>query len=326
MPYHTQHKIEMALKHLPKDLEDLYREILSEINKQGSEEREMAHRILRWLSCAKRPLTVSEVVHISAIEEDISAIDPARIPSREKQIVNICRNLVKVNTQPSVMDFIHSSVKDILVQRGPQGFDKYVLGTEPEIHRSIAEDCLKYISLVFRQPVSSNTSSVQSASLSSDLSASCLGVDSASSASHRTSLGFDLADLVLENARDIRPDLLEYATKFWSWHASKSKFQGNLQSLILCINRFFVSSAAQCWIDTLAGQYEGDGYQARGSLVRDLNSVKAVRRHLEWISEMGGLVGILSCIINLNLTRCHGSYQLFRFKAMVTANGARCQS
>lgn len=230
MPGHTENEIDAALKRPPKDLEELYQKIFANINNQPPECRKMALTIFRWLTCAKRPLTVSEIVHISAIKDGLSAVDPPDIPWRQSQVVLVCGNLVKINSQPNVVEFIHSSVKDILMQRGPITVElgEYILGSEADVHRTIAEDCLVYMSLVFQPSANNIASSLKSSAVSSVFSASMYSSkDNASSATRQSSFEIyqDLADLVLEDLKDIRPDLLEYAVKFWSWHVSNAKIR-----------------------------------------------------------------------------------------------------
>jgi hypothetical protein len=74
----TPRKLILALEKLPKGSEALdyaYMEGMERIEGQSTGFRELAKRVLSWITCAKRPLTTSELRHALAVEIGESELD-----------------------------------------------------------------------------------------------------------------------------------------------------------------------------------------------------------------------------------------------------------
>jgi len=54
--------VEWRLKRLPKTLEDTYTEILENISLYDPDQKQVATNVLKWLTCARRQLTVQELL------------------------------------------------------------------------------------------------------------------------------------------------------------------------------------------------------------------------------------------------------------------------
>ena len=63
----TRKDLQEAIGELPKTLNDTYDDALSRINKQNDDEKELAERILSWISYAFRPLNIMELRHALAV-------------------------------------------------------------------------------------------------------------------------------------------------------------------------------------------------------------------------------------------------------------------
>ena len=89
----TRHRVESALKNLPKGLNaysEVYRGCMERINSQVEDFKELANGVLLWIVCAKRYLTTSELQHALAIELDTTHFNENNIPGIE-DIVSVCR-------------------------------------------------------------------------------------------------------------------------------------------------------------------------------------------------------------------------------------------
>lgn len=57
----TRKAVKEALKSLPNDLNRTYNEAMQRIESQNDDDRQLAERVLYWISYALRPLTVEEL-------------------------------------------------------------------------------------------------------------------------------------------------------------------------------------------------------------------------------------------------------------------------
>src|SRR5271163_4752842 len=60
-----------------------YEDAMERINGQVKGQEELAKQVLSWITCAKRPLTTSELQHALAIEIGESQLDKENIPEVE---------------------------------------------------------------------------------------------------------------------------------------------------------------------------------------------------------------------------------------------------
>jgi hypothetical protein len=90
----SQHDLEDQLKHLPHDLDEVYDQIISEIDKKY---REDALKILQWLSFSVRPLKLIEAVQVIGVAPDTNqglCFEPSRIFTNPRSVLTICSSLV----------------------------------------------------------------------------------------------------------------------------------------------------------------------------------------------------------------------------------------
>ncbi len=133
------------LGQLPSKLSDLYDMIHTQIDRTEPYGRKVAIVTLKWLLCAQRLLSVSELIAaISVVDEDTveSSSDSdednhsrsEHAPSPENDIIRLCRNLVVMDSEKGVFRFAHQSVRDYLLSR-----QEY---TVAEQHALATERCL----------------------------------------------------------------------------------------------------------------------------------------------------------------------------------------
>ncbi|MCJ1387629.1 hypothetical protein MMC18_000472 [Xylographa bjoerkii] len=151
-----------ALKSLPRTLDDTYARILCNIDEQYNED---AFKILQWLACSVRPLTIEEVAEVLAVNtEGYPRVDPDHRLRDPRDVLIICSSLVTIvastaydrygSKQPQKrqeLRLAHFSVKEYLVsdriQAGPASRFKITKIADDYI----AQTCLAYL-LHFNEP------------------------------------------------------------------------------------------------------------------------------------------------------------------------------
>jgi len=137
--------IKSTLHTLSRDMDQTYERILANI---PPEDAILAQRVLRWLVCSFRPLTLEELVEAIAIEPGACALDRATLLNDPEDITDICAGLVSLSDDGKTVGLAHFSVKEYLIS--PQ------IATSPvaapfridleKTHVLLAKRCLTYLS------------------------------------------------------------------------------------------------------------------------------------------------------------------------------------
>jgi ankyrin repeat protein len=140
----TTRQIVVALDNLPTVLEKAYDEAMERIWSQDSDDVELAERVLGWISCAKRPLTVEELQHALAITPESTDIDEEDFMD-EEIITSVCAGLVTVDNEGDIIRLVHYTTQEYL---------EVIRNTRlPNAEYNIAMACLNYFELyVFDEP------------------------------------------------------------------------------------------------------------------------------------------------------------------------------
>lgn len=88
--------IREALQHPPEKLEDTYEEAMARVLNQGTEDRELAYRVISWISFAVRPLSVEELQHALAVRPGDNSLRRGAFPD-EEIMVSVCVGLVVID-------------------------------------------------------------------------------------------------------------------------------------------------------------------------------------------------------------------------------------
>jgi hypothetical protein len=115
------------LRKLPIGLESTYSQIWDEIFSQGEQSYEIARVSLMWIMCAQRPLRVKEWVAATCYSACISRELDVDV------ILDICHQLVTIDTTLNVVRYCHLSVFEYL--------QKYHFAPE-HVHYMAAESCM----------------------------------------------------------------------------------------------------------------------------------------------------------------------------------------
>jgi hypothetical protein len=122
---------------LPQTVFASYDEVWKRIEKQVSEKRDRAKKVLSWISFASRPLTIEEVRQALAVSpEDKELILDAR-PALGS-LASACMGLVIIDQESKVVRLVHETTQAYFRDKRQIYF--------PHAQQNIAETCLTYLS------------------------------------------------------------------------------------------------------------------------------------------------------------------------------------
>ncbi|KAK6977559.1 ANK-REP-region domain-containing protein [Favolaschia claudopus] len=121
-----------AITELPRDLTIAYLITMDRINSQSETYKELAHRTLMWVSNAIRPLSVTELCQILAVEPGDTSLDLVKAPHIEI-ILAVCAGLVTIDKEVSVVRLVHFTAQD------------WLGSWFPNAHKKIALTCFQYL-------------------------------------------------------------------------------------------------------------------------------------------------------------------------------------
>jgi hypothetical protein len=110
---------------------------MERIEGQIADSRELAKQVLSWITCAKRPLTTSELRYALAVEIGESALDEDNLPEIE-DMVSVCAGLVTVDEESDVIRLVHYTTQEY--------FERTWISWFPDAQRDIAMICVTYLS------------------------------------------------------------------------------------------------------------------------------------------------------------------------------------
>ena len=129
-------------------LDAAYREALQRIEGQLDNDRELAKRVLSWITFTKRPLITAEICCVLAVEPDKAEIDPEKVYDSE-DLVSVCAGLVVIDYKSGVIRLVHYTTQEYFERTG----DAWNPGGQ--LHITIA--CLTYLSFTTFQSGSCST-------------------------------------------------------------------------------------------------------------------------------------------------------------------------
>lgn len=130
-----------ALQKLPTGSEaydHAYSTIMERILGQVKKHECLALNVLSWITCAKRPLTISEIQHALAVEPGKNRFDKGKVPPLEI-MVSVCAGLVTIDEESSIVRLVHYTTQQFFEQNQNKWF------TDAEAR--ITTICVTYLSL-----------------------------------------------------------------------------------------------------------------------------------------------------------------------------------
>jgi len=136
----TKKEIIYALGKLPKgskELDDAYKEALQRIEFQRQGLRDLAKRVLLWITCAKRPLNTLELQHALAVEVGELALDPDNLRDTEVML-SVCAGLVTIDKESGIIRLVHYTTQEYFERTWNFWF--------PNAQNDITITCVTYLS------------------------------------------------------------------------------------------------------------------------------------------------------------------------------------
>ena len=102
---HTRRQVRQALEELPGELDGTYNEALERIRGQSGEDRQLAERVLSWITYAREPLSVGGLRHALATEQDTTLLNDDDLIDQEV-LLSVCLGLVVIDDESSIIRLV----------------------------------------------------------------------------------------------------------------------------------------------------------------------------------------------------------------------------
>ncbi|KAL5359318.1 hypothetical protein BJX96DRAFT_183666 [Aspergillus floccosus] len=123
----TEGHLERALQKLPKGLDETH----------GGGSKELARKVLSWLTHAKRLMSTAELQHAVAVEPGQLELNEKFIPTTDI-IGSLCSGLVTIDTQSDVVRLVHYTTQEYFERTQKHWF--------PDAETDITKICVTYLS------------------------------------------------------------------------------------------------------------------------------------------------------------------------------------
>jgi hypothetical protein len=114
-----------------------YEQAMERINGQKPGLKDLAKRVLFWITCAKRPLATSELQHALAVEVGEPKLDEENLPQIE-DVVSVCAGLITVDEESGIIRLVHYTTQEYFKRTRGRWF--------PNAETDITKVCLTYLS------------------------------------------------------------------------------------------------------------------------------------------------------------------------------------
>ena len=88
-----------------------YDQAVERIQSQREGFRQLAQRVLAWITCATRPLSAVELQHALAVEPEERSLDRDNIPELG-QLASVCSGLVTIDKESNIVRLIHYTTQE----------------------------------------------------------------------------------------------------------------------------------------------------------------------------------------------------------------------
>ncbi|KAL7625772.1 hypothetical protein AAE478_004995 [Parahypoxylon ruwenzoriense] len=117
-------------------LTDAYGKVMERINGQKPVLKDLAIRVLLWITCAKKPLTLLELQHVLAVGVGEPGLDGENILEVD-EIVSVCAGLVIIDEGNNIARLVHYTTQEYFEKTQSQWF--------PEAQLAITRVCTTYL-------------------------------------------------------------------------------------------------------------------------------------------------------------------------------------
>ena len=127
-----------ALQSLPEKLNESFSDAIDRIKGQSQEYWQLARQVISWIFYAKRPLKISELREMLAVEPEDTKFDPFGLHERDL-ILEVCCGLVSIDEQDETIRLVHYSFQEYLTTCWH--------GHWPKAEETVAATCLTSLTL-----------------------------------------------------------------------------------------------------------------------------------------------------------------------------------
>lgn len=245
----TDEAIRLALADLPPDLSTTFARILNEADDIRRPSFKYRRSIFEFVAAAHHPLTLDELREALSVTPGDTTWNPSRLPNSILDTLACCGSLLMVDEEGMTVRFVHSSVKQFLIESGSQ--TDWVL-TIDAAHRHMADVIITYLNYgVFEkqlskrpEPLTLSVGSAPSAIIQSSLEFSSVAKDIAvkllrSRKSHGFDMGKSLREMNLLPHKETEHHFrfLSYAMEQCLFHISHTARGPQLKDLLLRLLR-----------------------------------------------------------------------------------------
>ena len=89
-------RVREVLENLPAGMRATYDQMMERIEAQDKHDRQLAERVLTWITYACRPLTILELQHALAVSPDMTDWEPDALDD-EMMLISVCAGFVVVD-------------------------------------------------------------------------------------------------------------------------------------------------------------------------------------------------------------------------------------
>ncbi|KAI1055328.1 hypothetical protein LB506_011510 [Fusarium annulatum] len=133
------HAVQKALAKLPSGSDayfQAYEAAMERIMSQSPSHQDLAKRVIAWITCALRPLTVEELRHALAVEVGKAELNREALPETSI-ILQVCVGLVTVGESDGIIRLVHYTTQEYFEETENTWF--------PEVENEITTTCVTYL-------------------------------------------------------------------------------------------------------------------------------------------------------------------------------------
>jgi len=128
--------LQEMLSQLPRNLHDIYDQLMGHIERKPKKEQSLAKTALSWLLLARRPVAETELLHALAIRDFSPGLDEDNVPD-VIEVISSCKGFVMFDESPKTWSLVHYTAAEYL-QMTQNNWG-------PEAQSTVTRGCLTYM-------------------------------------------------------------------------------------------------------------------------------------------------------------------------------------
>ncbi|KAL6701543.1 hypothetical protein J3F84DRAFT_11129 [Trichoderma pleuroticola] len=140
---HCDEDVRTAIRNFPKDLDETFNRVIDRIVSRGNEN--IAKRIFRWVAAAREPLSLSQLEEIIFVEIGQEYSKRERRSNGIAHISSWCENLVQVDEELELVQFVHHTVQQFFIERSSESRNSQFYLNLEDVDHFLGEICVTYL-------------------------------------------------------------------------------------------------------------------------------------------------------------------------------------